>query len=614
MVPKQTTGLLTRLRALMKNSSVVSEPIHAYIVPHKDAHQSEYIAPCDNRLCFMSGFTGSAGMAIITDAQAALWTDGRYHLQASNQVDENWTVMKDGLPETPTKTEWLSKVLPKGSKVGADPFLLSADEWFPLEKSLRFSGLNLHPIKENLVDKIWDDRPSMPCNPLIVLSEKTTGCSWPKKVEAIRSKMRNENASVCIFTKLDEIAYLFNMRGSDIDYNPLFFSYVIITLEDIHLFIDEKKITSNIRDHLTDKENKPDYIVNIHAYNEIHYYIPKYADVQGKIWISSDSAYGFASSLQHEKILNKLTPIALMKAVKNATEIAGMCDAHLKDAVCLSEYFAWLEEEVPKGNITEIKAADKLEEIKRTQDSFVSPSFATISSVGSNGAIIHYRPSAETDKLLTTSELYLCDCGSQYNNGTTDVTRTVHFGEPTDYEKECFTRVLKGHINLATAVFPNKINGNKLDTLARTFLWDVGLDYMHGTGHGVGAYLAVHEGPCSISKKLNKSDGPLEEGMILSDEPGFYKDKEFGIRLESLMLVKKKETKYDFNSQIFLTFEPITLVPIQIKMIKTEMLSEKEKCWLNSYHEKICKIVAPVLLSEGKQRAYEWLMREAVPV
>lgn len=614
MVAKNTSTLLSRLRALMKNTNVVGETLHAYIVPHKDAHQSEYIAPCDNRLSFISGFTGSAGTAIITDTKAALWTDGRYHLQAIQQLDENWTVMKDGLPETPSTVEWLSKLLPEGSRIGADPFLVSADEWFPFMKALKCSGLTLLPIKQNLVDKVWDGRPSMPCNPLIALSKKTTGCSWSEKVEAVRSKMVNEKASVCVFTKLDEIAYLFNMRGSDIDYNPLFFSYAIITLEDIHLFIDEQKITANIKDHLTYKGNKPGFKISIHPYNDIHNYIPNNADFPGKIWVSSDSAYGFVSFLKHEKTLNKLTPIALMKAVKNATEIAGMRDAHVKDAISLCEFFAWLEKEVPEGNVTEIKASDKLEEIKRAQENFVSPSFSTISSVGSHGAIIHYRPSAETDKTITASELYLCDSGSQYRNGTTDVTRTVHFGEPTDYEKECFTRVLKGHINLATAVFPENVNGNRLDVLARTALWEVGLDYLHGTGHGVGAYLSVHEGPCSISKRLTESKGPLQEGMILSDEPGYYEDGKFGIRIENLLLIKKKQTKYQFKSQEFLTFEPITLVPIQVKMVKIEMLSEKEKCWLNAYHETIREVVTPVLLNEEKQQAYDWLMKETVPI
>ncbi|XP_052834495.1 xaa-Pro aminopeptidase 1 isoform X2 [Octopus bimaculoides] len=571
---------------------------------------SEYIAPCDARLKFISGFTGSAGTAIVTDTKAALWTDGRYHLQAQQEVDENWEIMKDGIPDTPTKTEWLVKEIPTGGNVGTDPCLISAVEWDRLHTELHGYNLNLLPVNKNLIDEIWEDRPAIPNNPLLVLPEDLTGCSWPEKIEYVRSKMLKEKATICIFTQLGEIAYLFNMRGSDIKYNPLFFSYAIVEMEQIHLFIDEKKITQEIRNHLTYKGEKPGFTVKIHPYEDVVKYLPRDADVTGKVWISSYSPYNLVSLYKKENVISSITPISLKKAIKNSAEIAGMRKAHIKDGVCLSEFYAWLEKEVPKKHITEMEAARKLEEIKRNVDDFISPSFSTISAVGSNAAIIHYRASPNTDKIITDHEIFLCDSGSQYRCGTTDVTRTVHFGTPTVKEQECFTRVLKGHINLATTVFPEKLNGNRLDILARTSLWEVGLDYLHGTGHGVGAFLEVHEGPCTISMRLCKTNGPIEEGMILTDEPGYYEKEKYGFRIENALLVVKKETKYQFESTKFLTFEPLTLVPIQKKMILTEMLTVEEKCWLDNYHQKCLDIIGPILLKEGKHEAYNWLKRE----
>uniref|UniRef100_A0A8C2IJV9 X-prolyl aminopeptidase (aminopeptidase P) 1, soluble n=2 Tax=Cyprinus carpio TaxID=7962 RepID=A0A8C2IJV9_CYPCA len=554
MSPKITVELLRQLRQAMKNSKYITEPIQAYIVPSGDAHQSEYIAPCDRRREFICGFNGSAGTAIVTEQHAALWTDGRYFLQASQQMDNNWTLMKMGLKETPSQEDWLISVLPENSKVGVDPWIIAADQWKNMSKALSNAGHSLVAVKDNLIDAIWEDRPPRPSTKLITLGLKYTGLTWQDKVTALRGKMAERKISWFVVTALDEIAWLFNLRGSDIEYNPVFFAYAIIGISSIK-------------------------IVTVQAHRSAIPY----------------------------------TPLCLAKAVKNPTEIQGMKMAHIKDAVALCELFAWLEKEIPKGKVTEISVADKAEELRSQQKDFVGLSFPTISSVGPNGAIIHYRPLPETNRTLSLNEVYLIDSGAQYLDGTTDVTRTVHFGTPSDYEKECFTYVLKGHIAVSAAVFPNGTKGHLLDSFARASLWDSGLDYLHGTGHGVGCFLNVHEGPCGISYKTF-ADEPLEAGMIVSDEPGYYEDGSFGIRLENVVLVIPAKTKYNYRNRGSLTFEPLTLVPIQLKMINTDLLTQKERDWVNDYHRKCRETVGAELERQARKVALDWLIRETQPI
>uniref|UniRef100_A0A8C2ILI5 X-prolyl aminopeptidase (aminopeptidase P) 1, soluble n=1 Tax=Cyprinus carpio TaxID=7962 RepID=A0A8C2ILI5_CYPCA len=563
MSPKITVELLRQLRQAMKNSKYITEPIQAYIVPSGDAHQSEYIAPCDRRREFICGFNGSAGTAIVTEQHAALWTDGRYFLQASQQMDNNWTLMKMGLKETPSQEDWLISVLPENSKVGVDPWIIAADQWKNMSKALSNAGHSLVAVKDNLIDAIWEDRPPRPSTKLITLGLKYTGLTWQDKVTALRGKMAERKISWFVVTALDEIAWLFNLRGSDIEYNPVFFAY--INIKDSHL--NDGFVFTNTQ------------IVTVQAHRSAIPY----------------------------------TPLCLAKAVKNPTEIQGMKMAHIKDAVALCELFAWLEKEIPKGKVTEISVADKAEELRSQQKDFVGLSFPTISSVGPNGAIIHYRPLPETNRTLSLNEVYLIDSGAQYLDGTTDVTRTVHFGTPSDYEKECFTYVLKGHIAVSAAVFPNGTKGHLLDSFARASLWDSGLDYLHGTGHGVGCFLNVHEGPCGISYKTF-ADEPLEAGMIVSDEPGYYEDGSFGIRLENVVLVIPAKTKYNYRNRGSLTFEPLTLVPIQLKMINTDLLTQKERDWVNDYHRKCRETVGAELERQARKVALDWLIRETQPI
>uniref|UniRef100_A0A8C5R3B9 X-prolyl aminopeptidase 1 n=1 Tax=Leptobrachium leishanense TaxID=445787 RepID=A0A8C5R3B9_9ANUR len=601
MAPKVTTALLQQLRQNMRFPISLSEPFHAYIVPSGDAHQSEYVAPCDCRRAFISGFDGSAGTAIVTEQHAALWTDGRYFLQAAQQMDSNWTLMRMGLKDTPSQEDWLVNVLPEGSRVGVDPFIIQSDQWKSMTLALKNAGHSLVPVQENLIDAIWADRPPRPCQPLITLGLKYTGISWKQKIEDLRASMAEKKASWMVLTALDEVAWLFNLRGSDVEYNPVFFAYSIIGLNTIRLFISGDRLADPaVREHLLLDASPPTICAGL---------APK-----ERVWISDKASYALTEAIpKSHRLLSPYTPVCLAKAVKNASEVAGMRRAHVKDAVALCELFHWLEHEVPKGSITEISAADKAEEFRSQQEDFVELSFATISSTGPNGAIIHYKPVPDTNRTLSLNEVFLLDSGAQYKDGTTDVTRTMHFASPTHYEKECFTYVLKGHIAVSAAVFPNGTKGHLLDSFARLALWESGLDYLHGTGHGVGSFLNVHEGPCGISYKTF-ADEPLEAGMILSDEPGYYEDGSFGIRIENLVLVVSARTKYDFKNRGSLTFEPITLVPIQTKMINIELLTEKEVAWVNAYHQKCRDVVGAELEKQGRAGALQWLIRETQPI
>ncbi|NXK52409.1 XPP1 aminopeptidase, partial [Chauna torquata] len=620
MSPKITTELLKQLRQVMKSPRYVQEPVQAYIVPSGDAHQSEYIAPCDCRRAFISGFDGSAGTAIVTEQHAAMWTDGRYFLQAANQMDNNWTLMKMGLKDTPTQEDWLVSVLPEGSKVGVDPFIIPADQWKRMSKVLRSAGHDLVPVKENLIDTIWTDCPQRPCKPLITLDLSYTGVSWREKIVALRSKMAERKVLWFVVTALDEVAWLFNLRGSDVEYNPVFFAYAVIGMNTIRLFIDgDRMMDPAVREHLQlDSALEPEFKIQVMPYGSILTELQ--AVVAGllpkeKVWLSDKASYALTEAIPKAyRYLTPYTPICIAKAVKNASETEGMRQAHIKDAVALCELFNWLEKEVvPKGTVTEITAADKAEEFRSQQKDFVELSFATISSTGPNGAIIHYKPVPETNRTLSVNEIYLLDSGAQYKDGTTDVTRTMHFGTPSAYEKECFTYVLKGHIAVSAAIFPNGTKGHLLDSFARSALWDCGLDYLHGTGHGVGSFLNVHEGPCGISYKTF-ADEPLEAGMIVSDEPGYYEDGSFGIRIENVVLVIPAETKYNFKNRGSLTFEPLTLVPIQTKMIDVSLLTQKECNWVNDYHQKCREVIGAELERQGRLEALQWLIRETEPL
>uniref|UniRef100_A0A8C7I1W8 Xaa-Pro aminopeptidase 1 n=1 Tax=Oncorhynchus kisutch TaxID=8019 RepID=A0A8C7I1W8_ONCKI len=607
MSPKITVELLRQLRQAMRNTKYIAEPIQAYIVPSGDAHQSEYIAPCDCRREFICGFNGSAGTAIVTEKHAAMWTDGRYFLQASQQMDNNWTLMKMGLKETLSQEDWLISVLPENSTVGVDPWIIAADQWKNMSKALASAGHSLVAVQDNLIDYRLEPSSSVP------------GLTWQDKMTALRSKMAERKISWFVATALDEIAWLFNLRGSDIEYNPVFFAYAIVGMNTIRLFVDIKRLAvPTVREHLQlDTPSKVELSIQTAPYESVFTELQAVCASLGpkeKVWISDKASCALTQVIPkaHRSPI-PYTPLCLAKAVKNATEIQGMKMAHIKDAVALCELFAWLEKEIPKGTVTEISAADKAEELRSQQKDFVGLSFPSISSVGPNGAIIHYRPLPETNRTLSLNEIYLLDSGAQYIDGTTDVTRTMHFGSPSAYEKETFTYVLKGHIAVSAAIFPNGTKGHLLDSFARQALWESGLDYLHGTGHGVGCFLNVHEGPCGISYKTF-ADEPLEAGMIVSDEPGYYEDGLFGIRIENVVLVVPAKPKYNYRNKGSLTFEPLTLVPIQAKMVNTDLLTQKERDWVNEYHRQCRETIGAELERQGRKEAMDWLIRETQPI
>lgn len=615
---KDSSKVLANLRKLMKDRRYVREPLAAYIIPSCDAHDSEYIAPVDMRRQYVSNFTGSAGTAVVTQTQALLWTDGRYHNQAQKELDTNWILMKDGLPDTPSRADWLVGNLEPGSAVGIHPMLCTSSAWTELNDKLETAGCQLVDVETELVDLVWSSdkenpQPARPENPIFPLEHAFTGKTWQSKVEEVRAKLKERSCDVLILSSLDDVAWLLNLRGSDVEYNPVFFSYAAITLKEVVLFLNPSQVNSAVQNSLTPEDMEES--VRILDYKSIKEYILEAVKSgTGKIWLADTASHGLVSLVPPKRRYLKVTPVTLMKAIKNDVELAGFEACHIRDGAAVCQYLAWLEKEISTGQITEISGADQLEQFRAELDNFIGLSFPSISSAGPHGAIIHYNPSPETDRTITREELYLIDSGAQYKDGTTDITRTVHFGTPSQHERECFTRVLKGVIGLAAAVFPAKIKGNCLDSFARKHLWDVGLDYLHGTGHGVGAFLNVHEGPMAISWRTYPNDPGLEAGMILSDEPGYYEDGKFGIRIENIVKIVPANTKHNFQGRKFLTFETVTVVPIQTKMIDPDLLTRSELEWLNTYHQTCRDRVGPLLQQMGRTEALEWLVRETQPI
>ncbi len=618
MKRKDTSAELARLR-----HELGAVKLDAYVVPSSDAHMSEYIADCDCRREFISGFTGSAGTAVVTLADAALWTDGRYFTQAAAELDDNWVLMKAGNAETPSRAEWLRGVLPAsgGGRVGVDPRLLSASAFAELKTSLSAGGrddLELVAFEnENLIDKVWGAaRPAPPASKVFVHGEKYAGRSVSDKLEATRAQMKTYKAGLLVLTALDEVAWHFNLRGADIMCNPVFFAYAVISAQgEAVLFADASRFAPEVAPHLATAG------VTVRPYVDFFQYINANAAQLaggGRVWHGPTCSQAVVSTLSHMSLLENLTPPQTAKAVKCETELQGARAAHVRDAVALTEFFYWLEtqfaEDPSRRDITEVSAAKKLDQLRAQQADFVSLSFPTISGSGSNAAIIHYHAMPDSCAPLSVDNIYLCDSGGQYLDGTTDVTRTVHFGQPTERERVCFTHVLKGHIALDRAVFPSGTYGRSLDTLARQYLWRAGLNYNHGTGHGVGSFLNVHEGPISIGFQARASVAALQPGNIVSNEPGYYETGAFGIRIENLVEVVEAKCEDNFENRGFYTMQPLTLFPIQAKLIVPDMLSPEETAWLDDYHAKTRLVVGAELQAQGRGAAYEWLIAQTRPL
>ncbi|XP_075989661.1 xaa-Pro aminopeptidase ApepP-like isoform X2 [Anticarsia gemmatalis] len=628
---------LTALRALMASQPTA---LAAYIIPTADAHNSEYIAPVDARREWISGFTGSAGTAVVTSSAALVWTDGRYYTQFQQEADMSlWTLMKQSLPDTPTIESWLASNLTAGSVVGVDPHTFTRDQWTPLQTALTKASMQLTPVQTNLIDEVrtqmGDPPPKRPNNDIIALPVQYTGKSAGQKISELRQKMVEKKVSALVITALDEVAYTLNLRGSDIEYNPVFFSYLIITPAAVQLFVNGSMadaVTSQLRAELAHISVLP-YTQVLQHLQALAKELSTTGDGKHSIWLSSDASEAIHRAAAGVDVLktplnliSEVSPVSLMKLVKNDVELEGFRQCHIRDGIAVIRLFKWLHDQIDAGaTVTEIQASDKLLEFRKDESDFMGPSFSTIPGAGPNGAIIHYSPSRDgPQKIIEKNDMFLLDSGGQYKDGTTDITRTRHMGKPTAEQKSAFTRVLKGQIMVGSALFPQGVKGNVLDSFARHSLWEVGLDYAHGTGHGVGHFLNVHEGPSGVSWRPYPHDPGLKPGQILSNEPGFYKVGEFGIRHEDLVEIIKitKDSKHpkaatlvgDYDGRGVLGFNTLTLVPHQKECIDVNMLTDFELSYINAYHARVLDTVGVILQQRGLNQDLQWLQRECAPM
>ncbi|KAF9527431.1 putative Xaa-Pro aminopeptidase P [Crepidotus variabilis] len=604
--PVNTTERLSKLRELMKKNDV-----GVFVVPSEDQHSSEYLASCDERRAFISGFNGSAGCAVVTPEDAFLFTDGRYFLQAEKQLDNNWTLMKQGLPDVPTWQEFLHKKLDGQTKIGIDTTLIAASDAKTIGDALKPKDSTLVSLSENLVDKVWTDRPARPKNQVFHLDEKYSGQSPQDKISRVRAELEKKKAKAIVVSMLDEVAWLFNLRGSDIDYNPVFFSYAIVTTDKVLLFIEKEQLSNDAHKYLGD-------LVEIHPYSSFLEYLKTLPPTlslseDSKVLLGERASLAIAEAIGEKKYSIERSPVNDLKSIKNETELEGFRQCHIRDGAALARYFAWLEEQLNNGvELDECQGADQLEKYRSELDLFKGLSFTTISSTGPNGAVIHYSPQRGDCEIIKKDQIYLCDSGGQYLDGTTDVTRTWHFGTPKDEEKRSFTRVLQGHISIDSAIFPVGTTGFVIDAFARRALWQDGLDYRHGTGHGVGHFLNVHEGPHGIGTRIALNNSALKAGMTVSNEPGYYADGRYGIRLENIVLVREAKTPNNYGDKGYLGFEHVTLCPIHKKLIDASLLNEEEKKWLDDYHAETWDKISPLLKNDT--RALDWLKRETSPL
>lgn len=576
---------LNKLRSFMKKNG-----LDAFIIPSTDAHLSEYPPTHWESRVWISGFTGSAGTIVVTASEAGLWTDSRYFLQAEEQLEgTSIQLFKEGLPTTPSFTQWLIDTLPAKSTVGIDGNVYIAQEAINLKSDLDRFDLRLN-VDNDPFSVIWEDRPILPENPIFVLPEEYTGESAQSKIQRINQKLKKEGANSIIVDTLDTIAWIFNIRGNDVKCNPVAVAYAYISASETVLFINPKKVTTEVAEYLKNQG------VILAEYYKFFDYISR---LDEKICVDLNKVtFKILDAIKDKNtLLFAPSPIDLIKSCKNDVELKGFRSAMHKDGVALVRFFMWLEKAVNNG-IEEIDIPAKLIEFRSKQDLFVGESFDTISGYGPNGAIVHYHVTKESSAKIKPEGLLLIDSGAQYFDGTTDITRTVAVGPLTEQMKKDYTLVLKGHIAIATAIYPQGTRGSQLDILARKALWNEGLNYLHGTGHGIGHFLNVHEGPQNI--RLNENPTTLQIGMVTSNEPGLYRDGEYGIRLENLVATKKEMTT---NFGDFYSFETLTLCPFDTRPIVKELLTKEEVEWFNKYHKMVFDELSPLLDTNEK----EWL-------
>lgn len=593
-----------RIQAL--RSLMLKRGIDCYLVPTADYHQSEYVGEYFKLRAFLSGFTGSAGTLVVTRKEAALWTDGRYFVQAAKELEGSGILlMKMGEEGVPTTEEYIEKNIPKDGCLGFDGRTVSAALGKKLEQCIK-SKHGIIAWEEELGDTVWADRPRLSCEPIYRLEECYAGKSRKGKIEELRMEMEQRGAAVHILASLDDIAWLLNLRGNDIVYNPVFLSYAAVTKDKFVLFVQREAVEESLRRELEEDG------ITCQSYFSVYQYADRLAAKEAILLDEETVNYAIYQAVTGRfcRIIDDRNPTALKKAVKNETEIRNLKTAHIKDAVALCRFLYWLSERVGKERITELDAAAYIEKLRREDPDCLGLSFSTIAAYGANAAMCHYSPTEESDTEIRPEGFFLLDSGGQYWQGTTDITRTVAVGPLTREQKKHFTLVLKGNIRLAKARFRYGCCGANLDYLARGPLWECGLDYNHGTGHGVGYLLNVHEGPNSIRWKISSVPGEnavLEEGMLTSDEPGFYAEGKYGIRTENLLLCRKAE-KTEYGQ--FMEFEPVTLVPIDTTAVIPEMMREKEIQWLNEYHERVYQTIGPLLLEKER----EWLRKATLPL
>lgn len=560
-----------RERVALLRTFMQEKGIRAFIVPSTDPHSGEYVPEFWGSRKWISGFTGSAGTAVITDETGGLWTDSRYFLQAASQLEDTGIMLfKDRLPETPSIAEWLGSVLSPGDKVGIDGWVNTTAEAENLQKQLQAYGLQLVST-EDPFQRIWKDRPSLPLNPPFILPLSYAGKNCTEKIAEIREQIFLNHADAILLSALDEIAWTLNLRGSDVHCNPVFVSYLFITDTTTTLYILPEKITPEIKQYLNDNQIEVKPYQAIEA--DLHHYTGK------GIQLTPGTNYALYQAASHNQIIRHESPVLYMKAIKNETEIQGFHHAMIKDGIAMVKFLFWLKNTVKNSQETELSIDRKLYNLRAEQKDFKGISFDTIAGYQAHGAIVHYEATEETNATLHPEGLLLLDSGAQYLDGTTDITRTIVLGPVTKEQKTDFTLVLKGFIELSMAEFPHGTCGTQLDVLARQFMWKFGINYGHGTGHGVGHFLNVHEGPHQF--RMNHMPALLLPGMTITNEPGIYKAGKHGVRTENTMLiVKSKETEFG----AFYKFEPLTLCPIDKEAILPEMLSYEEKQWLNNYH------------------------------
>lgn len=583
---------LNALRILMKEKK-----IDAYLVPTDDFHGSEYVGDYFKCRKYITGFTGSAGTAIITQDMAGLWTDGRYFIQAADQLrDTTIELFKSGEPGVPTVHQFLNDKLEEGMCLGFDGRTVSAREAEELQELLQEKHITFS-VNDDLIGEIWEDRPVLSCEPVMELDIRWTGKSRADKIAEIREQMKAKEADTFILTSLDDIAWLLNIRGNDIHCCPVVLSYLVMMENELRLYANAAAFSEEIRSNLEADG------VKIYPYDDVYSYVQSISSDKKVLLSRANVNSRLVSNIPSEvTILDEPNLTLLPKAVKNKTEMENERIAHIKDGIAVTKFIYWLKKNVTRTTITELSAAEKLYQFRSEQEHFLGESFDPIIAYGTHAAIVHYSATEATDIPLEARGMVLADTGGHYLEGTTDITRTIVLGPVTAKEKKFFTAVLRGNLNLAAAKFKYGCTGLNLDYLARGPLWELGEDYNHGTGHGVGYLLNVHEGPNSFRwKNLPGNPAPvLEEGMITSDEPGYYLENEFGIRHENLVLCKKAE-KTSFGQ--FMCFEPLTMVPFDLEGINPEEMTERERKLLNDYHQKVYTTISPYLDEEEK----EWL-------